>query len=147
MGIEPGRLQLEINENAVITDLKQSAEVIHQLKHLGVRISIGDFGTGLSSIGWLRRCPLDELKIDRSLISSMAADNASCDIVQLIVEMGKNLKLRVVAEGVENMGQVELLKRLHCEFGQGLFFSQPATAKQAEHSLQQLSLLTQAAGN
>ena len=147
MGIEPGRLQLEINENAVITDLKQSAEVIHQLKHLGVRISIGDFGTGLSSIGWLRRCPLDELKIDRSLISSMAADNASCDIVQLIVEMGKNLKLRVVAEGVENMGQVELLKRLHCEFGQGLFFSQPATAKQAEQSLQQLSLLTQATGN
>jgi PAS domain S-box-containing protein len=56
----------------VITDLKQSAEVIHQLKHLGVRISIGDFGTGLSSIGWLRRCPLDELKIDRSLITSMA---------------------------------------------------------------------------
>jgi EAL domain-containing protein (putative c-di-GMP-specific phosphodiesterase class I) len=61
--------------------------------------------------------------------------------------MGKNLKLRVVAEGVENVGQVELLKRLHCEFGQGLFFSHPATAKQAEQSLQQFSLLTQAAGN
>ena len=146
-GIEPARLQLEINENAVITDLKQSAEVIHQLRHVGVRVSIGDFGTGLSSIGWLGRCPLDELKIDRSLISSMAADNASCDIVQLIVEMGKNLKLRVVAEGVENIGQLELLKKLNCEFGQGYFFSQPATAKQAEQSLQQFSLLTQAAGS
>lgn len=146
-GIEPARLQLEINENAVITDLKQSAEVIHQLRHLGIRISIGDFGTGLSSIGWLRRCPLDELKIDRSLITSMAADNANCDIVQLIVEMGKNLKLRVVAEGVENTGQLELLKKLNCEFGQGYFFSQPANAKQAEQSLQQFSLLSHAAGN
>jgi len=146
-GIDPGRLQLEINENAVIMDLKQSAEVIHQLRHLGVRVSIGDFGTGLSSLGWLRRCPLDELKIDRSLISSMAADNASCDIVQLIVEIGRNLKLRVVAEGVENIGQLELLKKLNCEYGQGHFFSQPATAKQAEQSLQQFSLLTQAAGN
>jgi EAL domain-containing protein (putative c-di-GMP-specific phosphodiesterase class I) len=146
-GIEPGRLQLEINENAVITDLKQSAEVIHQLRHLGVRISIGDFGIGLSSIGWLRRCPLDELKIDRSLISSMAADNASCDIVQLIVGMGKSLKLRVVAEGVESIGQLELLKKLNCEYAQGHFFSQPSTAKQAEQSLQQFSLLTQAAGN
>ena len=144
-GIEPARLQLEINENAVITDLKQSAEVIHQLKHLGVRISIGDFGTGLSSIGWLRRCPLDELKIDRSLISSMAADNASCDIVQLIVEMGKNLKLRVVAEGVENIGQLEILKKLNCEFGQGHFFSQTGrdSLKQARTvPLQQFSLLT-----
>jgi len=146
-GIEPARLQLEINENAVITDLKQSAEIIHQLRHLGVRISIGDFGTGLSSIGWLRRCPLDELKIDRTLISSMSADNASCDIVQLIVGMGRNLKLRVVAEGVESIGQLELLKKLGCEFGQGHFFSQPVTAKQAEQSLQQFSLLTQAAGN
>jgi len=146
-GIEPRRLQLEINENAVITDLKQSAEVIHQLRHLGIRISIGDFGTGLSSLGWLRRCPLDELKIDRSLISSMAADNASCDIVQLIVGMGKSLKLRIVAEGVESIGQLELLKKLNCEYAQGHFFSQPTTAKQAAQSLQQFSLLTQAAGN
>ena len=144
-GIDPSRLQLEINENAVMADLKQAAEVIHQLKHLGVRISIGDFGTGLSSIGWLRRCPLDELKIDRSLISSMAADNANCDVVQLIVVLGRNLKLRVVAEGVENIGQLDLLKKLNCEFGQGYFFSQPVNAQQAAQTLQQLSLLTQVA--
>jgi diguanylate cyclase (GGDEF)-like protein/PAS domain S-box-containing protein len=144
-GIEPSRLQLEINENAVMADLKQAAEVIHQLKHLGVRISIGDFGTGLSSIGWLRRCPLDELKIDRSLISSIAADNANCDVVQLIVVLGRNLKLRVVAEGVETIGQLELLKKLDCEFGQGYFFSQPVNAQQATQTLQQLSLLTQVA--
>lgn len=144
-GIEPSHLQLEINENAVMADLKQAAEVIRQLKQLGVRISIGDFGTGLSSIGWLRRCPLDELKIDRSLISNMAADRANCDIVQLIVVLGRNLKLRVVGEGVENKGQLDLLKQLGCEFGQGFFFSQPVNAKQAGQSLQQLSLLTQVA--
>ncbi|HEY2359776.1 MAG TPA: EAL domain-containing protein, partial [Candidatus Angelobacter sp.] len=146
-GIEASRLQLEINENAVMADLKQAAEVIHQLKHLGVRISIGDFGTGLSSIGWLRRCPLDELKIDRSLISSMAADNANCDVVQLIVVLGRNLKLRVVAEGVETIGQLELLKKLDCEFGQGYFFSQPVNAQQATQTLQQQSLLTQVAAS
>jgi diguanylate cyclase (GGDEF)-like protein/PAS domain S-box-containing protein len=141
--IDPSRLQLEINENAVIADLKQAAEVIHQLKQLGVRISIGDFGTGLSSIGWLRRCPLDELKIDRSLISSMAADRANCDIVQLIVVLGRSLKLRVVAEGVENTGQLDLLKKLNCEFGQGFLFSQPINRQQAEQLLQQSSLFTQ----
>jgi EAL domain-containing protein (putative c-di-GMP-specific phosphodiesterase class I) len=145
-GIAPSRLQLEINENTIMADLKQAAEVIHQLKQLGVRISIGDFGTGLSSISWLRRCPLDELKIDRSLISSIAADRANCDIVQLIVQLGQSLKLRVVAEGVENIGQLELLKKLYCEFGQGYFFSQPVDAKQAEQLIQSPSLLTQAAG-
>jgi len=109
---------------------------------------IGDFGTGLSSIGWLRRCPLDELKIDRSLIGSVAADRASCDIVQVIVELGRNLKLRVIAEGVENIGQLELLKKLNCEFGQGYFFSQPVDAKQAEPFLQpNHSTQAAAAGN
>ncbi len=143
--IEPARLQLEINENAVMADLKLAAEVIHQLKQLGVRISIGDFGVKLSSIGWLRRCPLDELKIDRSLISTISADRASCDIVRLIVGLGQNFKLRVVGEGVENIGQLDLLKKLGCEFGQGFFFSQPLNPEQAGESLRQMALLRQAA--
>jgi diguanylate cyclase (GGDEF)-like protein/PAS domain S-box-containing protein len=144
-GLEPSRLQLEINEKAVMVDLKQAAEVIHELKQLGVRISIGDFGTGLSSIGWLRRCPIDELKIDRSLIGSITSDRASCDIVQLIVVMARNLKLRVVSEGVENKGQLDLLKKLECEFGQGFFLSQPLNAEQATESLKSPSLSVQAA--
>ncbi len=144
-GIVPSRLQLEINENAVLGDLKRAAEVIHLLKQLGVRISLGDFGTGLSSLGWLRRCPLDELKIDRSLTNTIAADRASCDIAHLIIAMGQNLKLRVVAEGVENIVQLDLLKKLGCEFGQGFFFSQLLSAEQAGESLKQVGRLTQAA--
>ncbi len=144
-GIPPARLQLEINENAVMADLKQAAEVIHQLKQLGVRISIGDFGTGLSSIGWLRRCPLDELKIDRSLIHTIAVDRASCDIVELIVGLGQTLKLRVVGEGVENVGQLDLLKKLGCEFGQGFLFSQPLATEQAAECVKQMAMLKQAA--
>ena len=144
-GIAPPRLQLEINENAVMADLKYAADVLHQVKQLGVRISIGDFGTGVSSISWLRRCPLDELKIDRSLVAGIAADRANSDIVQLIVGMARSLKLRAVAEGVENVGQLELLKKSGCEYGQGFFFSHPLTADLAGGSLKYASALTQAA--
>jgi diguanylate cyclase (GGDEF)-like protein/PAS domain S-box-containing protein len=146
-GVEPGRLQLEINENSVMADFKHAAEVIHQLKQLGLRISVGDFGTGMSSITWLRRCPLDELKIDRSLINSMAADRTNCDVVQLIVMMGQSLKLRVVAEGVEGTEQATLLKNIGCEFGQGYFFSQPLTAIEAGEALERVSTPVQAAAN
>ena len=144
-GIAPSRLQLEINENAVMADLKHAADVLHQVKQLGVRISVGDFGTGLSSISWLRRCPLDELKIDRSLIAGLAADRANSDIVQLILGMARNLKLRTVAEGVETASQLDLLKKLGCEYGQGFFFSQPLTGDLAGESLKYASALIQAA--
>src|SRR5262249_40539995 len=121
-GVEPSLLQLEINENCIMADVKQASEVIHQLKQLGLRISIGDFGTGVSSLGWLRRCPLDELKVDRSLIHSMSSDRANYDLVQLIVLLGRTLKLHVVGEGVEGIEQMNLLKNIGCEFGQGYFF-------------------------
>ena len=134
-GIVPSRLQLEINEKAVMADLRLAAEVIVQVKQLGVGISLGDFGTGLSSLAWLRRCPLDELKIDRSLIAGMSADRANCDIVQLIVELARTLKLRIVAEGVENIGQLDQLKKLGCVYGQGFLFSEPLNADIAGASL------------
>ncbi len=143
--IEPGSLQLEMAESAAMADPKLAAEVMSQLKRVGVCISIGDFGSGLSSPNWLRRLPLDELKIDRSLISSMAADRANADIVHLMITVARNLKLRVVAEGVETTVQLELLRKLGCEFGQGHLFSQPVDARQAEQLLRQS--LGMAAGN
>lgn len=136
-GIGPGRLQLEMAESAAMSDPRLAAEVMSQLKRAGVCISIGDFGAGLSSPNWLRRLPLDELKIDRSLVASMGADRANADIVHLIITVAHNLELRVVAEGVESSLQLDLLRNLRCELGQGHLFSQPVDAKQAEQLLRQ----------
>lgn len=135
--IEPSRLQFELAESVAMTAPKLTAEVFAQLKQVGVRISIGDFGTGYSSLSWLRRLPIDEIKIDRSLVSSMSAERASRDIVRLIVTVARELNLRAVAEGIESTTQLERLKKLGCAFGQGYLLAQPLAAQQAEQLMQQ----------
>jgi len=144
-GIEPGRLQLEMTESVVMADSNTTLNVFSQLKRLGVRIGIDDFGTGYSSLSWLRRLPIDVLKIDRSLVSTMPADRASGDTVQLIITLAKDLKLEVIAEGIEAATQLDRVRRLGCEFGQGYFFSQPLEAERAEEALRQQSLRASAA--
>jgi PAS domain S-box-containing protein len=134
-GIEPAQLQLEVTESDTMADPKLTSEIFVQLKHVGVAMSISDFGTGHSSLSWLRRLPIDELKIDRSLVGSMPTDRCSADIVQLILNVGRELKLRVVAQGVENGIHLERLKKLGCQFGQGYYFSQPLEVERAEKLL------------
>ncbi len=134
-GIAPGGLLLEMAESAAMSDPRLVADVLVQLKRVGVCISMGDFGAGLSSPNWLRRLSLDELKIDRSLVASLATDRANADIVHLIVSVARSLELRVVAEGVENVVQLQLLRDLGCELGQGHLFSHPIDAQQAEQLL------------
>jgi PAS domain S-box-containing protein len=133
--IEPSQLLLEITETDAMADPKKTLEVFSQLKAIGVGISIADFGTGHSSLSWLRRLPIDELKIDRSLIASMSTDRCSADIVQLILNVGCELNLRVVAQGIESAIHLAWLKKLHCEFGQGFYFSEPLDAAKAEKLL------------
>src|SRR5579862_5768424 len=99
-GIVPCQLQLELTEAVAMADPKLTATVLEQLKHLGVGISIGDFGAGHSSLNWLRRLPIDALKIDRSLIGSMSSDRCSRDVVQLIVTVARNLELEAVASEI-----------------------------------------------
>jgi len=120
-----------------MADPKLTLEVFTQLKHLGVGVSISDFGTGHSSLSWLRRLPIDELKIDRSLIGSMPTDRCSSDIVQLILNVARELKLKVVAQGIEGAIHLDRLKKLGCDFGQGYYFSQPLDVERAERFLQQ----------
>ena len=133
--IEPARLLLEITETDAMADPRKTLEVFSQLKSIGVGISIADFGTGHSSLSWLRRLPIDELKIDRSLIASMSTDRCSADIVQLILNVGHELSLRVVAQGIESAIHLACLKKLHCQFGQGFYFSEPLDAAKAEKLL------------
>jgi len=140
VSIESSRLQFELAESVAMATPKLTAAVFAQLKQFGVRISIGDFGTGSSSLSWLRRLPIDEVKADRSLVSSMLTDRASCDIIRLIVTVASELNLKVIAEGIESAIQRERLKKLGCKFGQGYLFSQPLPAKQLEQLLAQPGL-------
>jgi|HubBroStandDraft_4_1064222.scaffolds.fasta_scaffold25298_3 diguanylate cyclase (GGDEF)-like protein/PAS domain S-box-containing protein len=123
--LPPEALKLEITESAVMADPAAAAEMLQQIKSLGVRLAIDDFGTGYSSLSYLHRFPLDTLKIDRSFISGAADGSDGMEIARTIMPMAKNLRLDVVAEGVETIEQVGLLRRLQCKYAQGYYFSKP----------------------
>jgi len=129
LALPPEALKLEITESTVMADPSAAIEMLQQIKSLGIRLAIDDFGTGYSSLSYLHRFPLDTLKIDRSFISGMGDDGEGMEIARTILPMANNLRLDVVAEGVETLQQVALLKKLHCKYGQGYYFSKPLSAE------------------
>jgi diguanylate cyclase (GGDEF)-like protein/PAS domain S-box-containing protein len=129
LALPPEALKLEITESTVMADPSAAVEMLQQIKSLGIHLAIDDFGTGYSSLSYLRRFPLDTLKIDRSFISGMGDDGEGMEIARTILPMANNLRLDVVAEGVETIQQVALLKRLQCKYGQGYYFSRPLSAE------------------
>jgi len=129
LALPPEALKLEITESTVMADPSAAVEMLQQIKSLGIRLAIDDFGTGYSSLSYLHRFPLDTLKIDRSFISGMGDDGEGMEIARTILPMANNLRLDVVAEGVETLQQVALLKKLHCKYGQGFYFSRPLSAE------------------
>ena len=138
-GVSPKTLQLEIVETLAMSDAEKAAQVLAELKALGVRLSIDDFGTGYSSLSRLRRLPVDSLKVDRTFISTMDEDSDSREIVRLIITMARTLRLKVVAEGAETEMQINHLKQLNCEMAQGYFFSRPIPADAVTELLQHKS--------
>jgi len=135
-GIDPRAVRLEITESVSMADSGRTVTVLSELKKLGVRFSIDDFGTGFSSLSYLHRFPLDLLKIDRSFVSRMALDNDSLSIIQTILSLARNLGMEVVAEGTETADHVAQLTALHCEYGQGYFFSRPLQLQSARALLE-----------
>jgi diguanylate cyclase (GGDEF)-like protein/PAS domain S-box-containing protein len=133
--MSPRNLQLEIRETVAMADAENAAHVLARLKELGVRLSIDDFGTGYSSLSRLQGLPLDTLKIDRSFISDMHDDADKREIVRVIVMLGQQLGMKVVAEGTETADQVKYLKDLGCDYAQGYFFSRPVSARAFEELL------------
>jgi len=129
LALPPEALKLEITESTVMADPSAAVEMLQQIKSLGVRLAIDDFGTGYSSLSYLHRFPLDTLKIDRSFISSMCEGGEGMEIARTILPMANNLRLDVVAEGVETVQQVALLQKLQCKYGQGYYFSRPLSAE------------------
>jgi diguanylate cyclase (GGDEF)-like protein/PAS domain S-box-containing protein len=127
--LSPDALKLEITESTVMADPSGAVEMLQQIKALGIHLAIDDFGTGYSSLSYLHRFPLDTLKIDRSFISEIRDDGEGMEIARTILPMAINLQLDVVAEGVETIEQVALLRKLHCKYGQGYYFSRPLSAE------------------
>jgi diguanylate cyclase (GGDEF)-like protein/PAS domain S-box-containing protein len=131
LAFPPESLKLEITESTVMGDPIAAVEMLLQIKALGIRLAIDDFGTGYSSLSYLHRFPLDTLKIDRSFISGMCEGGEGMEIARTIMPLASNLRLDVVAEGVETIEQVAFLKKLRCKFAQGFYFSRPLAAEAA----------------
>jgi len=107
---------------------ESSALILHELKNIGVQLAVDDFGTGYSSLSYLNQFPLDVIKIDQSFVDGIGVSMDNGIIVSAIIGMGNNLKLKVIAEGVENITQLSFLKKRHCEEGQGYYFSKSIAA-------------------
>ena len=120
-GLDPHHLELELTESGLIQDTELTTTILLALKEIGVRLAIDDFGTGYSSLSYLRRFPIDTLKIDQSFVQDINDDTEEAVIVSAIIAMGKNLKMRVVAEGIESRQQLDFLHSLQCAEGQGYY--------------------------
>lgn len=134
-GLNPRFLKLEVTESTVIERSETALAVLSEIKALGISLSMDDFGTGYSSLTYLHQFPFERLKIDRSFVDKMDHDPKSEAIVRTILLLGKNLKMEVVAEGIESSRQLDLLQQLGCSLGQGFLFSRPVNAAQAEKFL------------
>ena len=127
--LDPCLLEFELTESVLMADSRTAVETLQSLRALGVRISIDDFGTGYSSLAYLKRFPLDCLKIDRSFVHDVTTDTFDSTIVRTIITLARSLGLTVVAEGVETVEQVEFLRRHACDEIQGYYFARPLTAQ------------------
>ncbi len=123
--IAPDKLRLELTESTIMRDPKRSLEILAHLAAIGIHFSIDDFGTGYSSLGYLQRLPVDEVKIDKSFVINMMEDENSIAIVHSIIELAHSLRLKVVAEGVENEETMKRLCLLGCDMAQGYFINRP----------------------
>lgn len=136
-GVPPHFLVLELTETAIMNNVDLAIRLLRQIKQLGVQLGIDDFGTGYSSLAYLKKMPMDEIKIDRSFVQDMLEDPDNGTIVDAIIQLGHSLNLSVIAEGTETLDQIRYLQECECDVAQGYYYSQPVS----EEAL--LILLTQ----
>lgn len=129
-GLPPERLKLELTESMIMDHVEQTADLLRGLKSLGLRLSIDDFGTGYSSLAYLKRFPIDELKIDRSFVQDIPDDQDDMTIAATIIAMARNLRLKVIAEGVETQEQLDFLRRQGCHACEGYLLGRPMPAEE-----------------
>jgi diguanylate cyclase (GGDEF)-like protein/PAS domain S-box-containing protein len=129
-GLNAGLLELELTESALMKHIESAESILRTLRAKGIRIAVDDFGTGYSSLSYLRRFPIDALKIDQSFVRQLGMAPGETTIVTAIIAMGRSLKLRVIAEGVETQNQLIFLQTHQCDEGQGYYFSRPVAPQQ-----------------
>lgn len=125
-GVDPGALELEITEGVAMLDTARTIAVLETIRNWGLRLSIDDFGTGFSSLSYLKRMPLDKLKIDQSFVRGLPGVAEDCAIAQAVIDLGHRMKLRIVAEGVETPEQLAWLKARGCDVVQGYLTGRPS---------------------
>jgi diguanylate cyclase (GGDEF)-like protein/PAS domain S-box-containing protein len=128
--LDPRYLEIELTESVLMAHVEATNSVLHALKTLGVQLAIDDFGTGWSSLSYLRHFPIDALKVDKTFVQEITSGSSSAPIVSAVISMGRSLKRRVVAEGVETRDQLAFLQAEDCNEGQGFYFSRPLVAQQ-----------------
>jgi len=129
-GVSPTCFELEITETTLMADSKRTLHLLDELYAMGLHLSIDDFGTGYSSLSALQQFPIGTLKVDQSFVRDVDDDESDATIVRTVIEMGRSLKMNVIAEGVETVGHLHFLRRHHCGFGQGKLFGEPVTLEE-----------------
>jgi len=142
-GLDPALLEIELTETAVMSDAEESVRILEAISRMGVLVSVDDFGTGYSSMNYLRRFPIDKLKIDRCFIEQMTARPADASIVSAIISLAHSLRLKVIAEGVETPEQLKLLAKLGCDQYQGFYCSPAVPPEKFEELVREEPVLTQ----
>jgi diguanylate cyclase (GGDEF)-like protein len=130
--VRADRLEIELTESSLMADPVHGAEILQQLHEMGIRIAIDDFGTGYSSLAYLRRLPVDEIKVDRSFVQNMASNGDDAFFIRSVCDLGHSLRLEVVAEGVESQQSLQLLAVMGCDLAQGYHLSRPLAAHELE---------------
>jgi diguanylate cyclase len=139
--VDPNTIHIELTESILMEDVEKSVGILKQLRELGAGISIDDFGTGHSSMSYLKQFPVDTIKIDKSFVRGLPVDNVDTAIVEAIFALAKSLRFDVVAEGVETKQQLACLKLNNCSKVQGYLFSEPVPAAKIEAYLARSSKL------
>ncbi len=134
-GLRPAALTVEVTEDVVVSNIDSARTVLNRLRESGTRVSIDDFGSGFSALSYLRDLPVDEVKLDRSFVTSLLVDGRAAAVVGAVVELAHSLSLTTVAEGVEDAATANRLRELGCDIGQGYYFSPPLTADEVLDSL------------
>lgn len=135
--LPPEALKLEITESTAMENAEHTITMLKRLKKIGVRLSIDDFGTGYSSLSYLHSLPFDTLKIDRSFVNAVGANGENSEILQTIISLAKNLRMKVIAEGIETEAQLLVLQSLGCDYGQGYLLAKPKPVDESEKLLYQ----------
>jgi EAL domain-containing protein (putative c-di-GMP-specific phosphodiesterase class I) len=139
-GLNPASLELEITETTAMQHAENTVEVLRALRDIGVGISIDDFGTGYSSLNYLKRFPINAVKIDRAFVRDLGSSDGDAAIVSAVIGIARSLRLRVVAEGVETAEQFAFLRAKECDEAQGFYFSRPIPAADFSRALDERRL-------